>query len=241
MGELGWKCYETSGAKLRSRMLGRQFSVGSRICLAVGAVAISVAGCVSSDRQVSEETPVSTEVAESRDVIRYGHIVDKAYFQSLQEMVAASDLVIVGVVVSVVDGPLLGQDSANAAETQFLQMASIVVEVDQVVHPSGAGPNTVTVESMGWWADIADGSRSPIVVDGLGLNRVGDRVIWFLEGRDRTADGEVIYEQVSLDGLLTVVDGRIQTDLVGEDRLANRLEGLTVDELVAQIRSVSTP
>jgi hypothetical protein len=61
-------------------------------------------------------------------------------------------------------------------------------------------------------------------------DKVGDEVLWFLEHSAGRPAGT--YEHVSLDGLLYLLDGAVTTPLEGEGRLAHRLIGTPIADLL---------
>lgn len=162
--------------------------------------------------------------------------VDKAYFQSVEEMTAAAEIVAKGTVSDVI--PVEMPDlEAPEGETAFEQAAHIMVETGDLFKGS-AESDTLTV----WFAPayllyVDEEILHPFVFDGFTLPSKGDVVFVFLESSgEKSDDGTELLEFVSFDGMLRVEAGKIETDLVDQERLAVELEGISVDELETMIR-----
>jgi hypothetical protein len=82
-----------------------------------------------------------------------------------------------------------------------------------------------------------DGALRPLILEGFDADRVGDRVLWFLEQSGGRQEG--IYEMVSFDGLLYIEQGVVATPRAGEGTLAHRTAGRDADEVIAELRSVA--
>jgi hypothetical protein len=93
-------------------------------------------------------------------------------FASLDEMVAASDAIIIGRVTATERGRLVG-DPANGGVISRL----VTITVDEVL--AGIVGATVIVEEEGWLTD-----DTPITVNGVAASRVGDEGLWFLDIND---------------------------------------------------------
>jgi hypothetical protein len=93
-------------------------------------------------------------------------------FSSLDEMVAASDAIVVGRVSATERGRLVG-DPANGGVISRL----VTVTVDEVL--AGTIGSTIIVEEEGWLTD-----NTPITVNGVAPSNVGDEGLWFLDLND---------------------------------------------------------
>ena len=95
-------------------------------------------------------------------------------FSTLDELVAASDLVVVATVADITDGR---QITAPADPDAAVVTRLAVLEVSDVL--AGAVDGDVIVEEP---AALGDGT--PVVVDGIEPLDVGDQAIWFLVAGD---------------------------------------------------------
>ena len=99
-----------------------------------------------------------------------GADVGRTAFDSLDELVAASDLVVVGTVAGVADGRVL-----TAPDRPDAGFRTRLVELDVERTLAGEPPTPLVVEEP---AELLDGT--PVVVDGMAPLDVGDRAVWFL-------------------------------------------------------------
>ena len=133
---------------------------------------------------------------------------------SLEELLAASDLVVRASVVGTDRGRVFGEGDA-AIESRVVQLRVLgVLKGDGAL----AGGGTVLVEEEGWSADGA-----PLIVDGLAPSQVGDDAIWFLlrVGQDE----ELRYVVVSAQGRYLVRGDRLE-GAAGDDPLIAELVAL---------------
>ncbi len=158
----------------------------------------------------------------------YFDATDKAYFSTLGQMADAAEIVVLGEIVDVELGPILSA-GAPAGEDAFLQMALYKVRVDEALKGSPDEVITVARESF----VVSGDDLRPLSFNGIMPNQVGDAVLWFLE---TVPSNPGMWEQVSLDGLLGVSNGRITTDLDGKERLANSLKGQPLASVLAELR-----
>jgi hypothetical protein len=126
----------------------------------VAIVAVAVAVIIASRGHDPEPAPVDVEATSIYQ------------FSSLDEMVAASDAIVVGRVTATERGRLVG-DPANGGVISRL----VTVTVDEVL--AGVAGATIVVEEEGWLTD-----DTPITVNGVAASRVGDEGLWFLDIND---------------------------------------------------------
>jgi hypothetical protein len=94
-------------------------------------------------------------------------------FASLDEMVAASDAIVVGRVTATERGRLVG-DPENGGVISRL----VTVAVDDVL-AGVVDAGSILVEEEGWLTD-----DTPITVNGVAASEVGDEGLWFLDFND---------------------------------------------------------
>jgi hypothetical protein len=143
---------------------------------------------------------------------------DAAVLATLDELVAASDAVVIGTVTAVSEGRVL---TAPADTEAGLRTRLIEIDVERTL--AGTAPDPIVVEEP---AALLDGT--PVVVDGMTELAVGDRAAWFLvEGT--TAD-QPYHAAVGPQGRF-VVDGDALTP-TGQDGLSSQLAAQGLDGLV---------
>ena len=152
-------------------------------------------------------------------------------FATLDEMVAASDLVVVGTVVATEPGRLVGDPDDGGVISRLVTIA-----VDEVV--TGAdqlGGATVLVEEEG---TLPDGT--PLIVNGVAGSEVDDHGIWFL---DRLDDAEVpAYLVINSQGRFLTPRDQPDGEVIGGDRrdlLVRSLEQQTLADLVVATRAAA--
>jgi hypothetical protein len=183
----------------------------------VSAVVVAlVAGVLLTRPDDGEATAAPDPVAVSSDAPRLG---------SLEELVAASDLVVRAEVVATEPGRVFGEPGGTAVESRL-----VTLEVGEVLSGTAPRDDTVLVEEEGW---LDDGT--PLIVDGAAPSRTGDDGIWFLvDVGDPDAPVHVV---VSAQGRY-LVDGDGLVGAAGDDRLIAALARLSVDELAARIAAL---
>ncbi len=117
----------------------------------------------SGDSTIPPSVPSTTLLEVSADSIYQ--------FDGLDEMVAASDLIVTGEVVSTVRGRLVGDPAAGGVISRI-----VTVRVDDVLLGGDAATEQILVEEEGW---LPDGT--PIVVSGVAASQEGDIGLWFLD------------------------------------------------------------
>jgi|GEM_PF-3256577 len=200
------------------------------IALVVSALMLVAGACgegsPSSSPAGSVEDPAGEPVSVSA--------VDKAYYQSLEEMYRASEIVIVGEVVDFKPGEFAEPSGVHPDESGFLQMGVITVRVDEVLRGRLEG-DTVIVERESFMNE--GGNLRPLIFEGFRAERVGNDVLWFLERRPGRQDE--VYEMVSFDGLLYIEDGVIATHRAGNDTLAHTTSGRPAGDVIAELRALA--
>lgn len=147
-------------------------------------------------------------------------------FASLQEMLEASDTVVLGTVEATNRGRLVGDPADGGVISRV-----VTVRVEQTLASGGIVADVVLVEEEGW---LPDGT--PIEVNGVPASKVGDRGLWFLD-------------QVATDDVSTMVvinsQGRFldtATGTVGGDQsdaLVQVLQQHPIDQLVELTRTLT--
>jgi hypothetical protein len=127
-------------------------------------------------------------------------------FSSLDEMGAASDLVVEADVVAVERGRLVGEPGEGGVISRIVTLA--VVDVIR----GDAAASTVIVEEEGW---LPDGT--PIIVDDVEPSVVGDHGVWFLDALDALDGADLpAYLVINSQGRMLERDDRVlggdQTD-----------------------------
>jgi hypothetical protein len=152
-------------------------------------------------------------VAVSSDAPRLG---------SLEQLVAAADLVVRAEVAATERGRVFGEPGGAAIESRL-----VTLDVTEVLAGIEPRDDTVLVEEEGW---LEDGT--PVIVDGAAPSRGGDDGIWFLV--DVGDPDTPVYVVVSAQGRY-LADGDRLVGATGDDPLIEALAHLSVDELAGRI------
>lgn len=108
-------------------------------------------------------------------------------FATVEELVAASDLVVEGHVVATEVGRPFGDADADTGAVSAIRSQITTVGVDAILR-GASSETTLVVEEE---AELADGT--PVRVDGMRAGAVGDRGVWFLvASRDPDFPGYVV-------------------------------------------------
>ncbi len=158
-------------------------------------------------------------------------VYDPNEFQSVAEMAAASDMVLVGSVDAVVT--LSKSGGHQGIETVGL----VLTGIDYL-----KGDLTEEIV-VGWSAYFLDdkGTRvSAMSVYDMTVPGVGDQLVWFLEATDPDelgpdALGQPTHALISFDGALRLVDGRFAWDSSRPKRIGAELDGKPVGDLAVMI------
>jgi hypothetical protein len=204
---------------------GASWRVGWRAVGPVAAVAVAVvASLVLAGRGADQPAPPQRSVSRAPVAITS----DAARVDTLEELVARSDLVVRGQVVATERGRLFGEPGAGAVQSRL-----VTLELAEVLAGTGTPAAALLVEEEGW---LEDGT--PVVVDGAAPSSVGDDGIWFL-----TAVGTPeapVHVVVSAQGRYLVTGDRLG-GAAGDDPLVAELARLHVDELAERIAALPSP
>jgi hypothetical protein len=189
-------------------------------------VVVAVIGTVALARDPAEPPPApTTTTAPAPDPVAVDS--DAPSYASLDELLAASDVVVRARVTDTERGRWFGDGSQSAR----IQSRLVTLQVEDVLKgdaPAGAA-GSLLVEEEGW---LEDGS--PLVVDGASPSAEGDDGIWFLvDPGDDTTDALIT---VNAQGRY-LVDGTHLSGAAGDDPLVAELSALSEDELAARIRT----
>jgi hypothetical protein len=181
--------------------------------LAAVAVAVAVAAYfLSRDDDAGRREPLAVEATSIYD------------FATLDELVAASDAIVVGTVVAVDEGRLVGAPAEGAVVSRVASL-----RVDTAL--AGEVADVVVIEEEGW---LPDGT--PLIVNGVAPSAAGNEGVWFLDSID---DAELPgYLVINSQGRYLIDPSDPTGPLVGGDRddpLVRDLERLTLPELIAAI------
>jgi hypothetical protein len=144
-------------------------------------------------------------------------------FGDLDELIAASDLIVRGRTVATERGRWFG----DGVEGPRLQSRLVTIEVDQVLAGTAEAGERILVEEEGW---LEDGAA--VIVAGAAPSQAGDRAIWFLaDAGDPTTDVWIV---VNEQGRYLEVDGAL-AGADTEDPLIAALEARTPDALADAI------
>lgn len=155
---------------------------------------------------------------------------DAPTYATLEELIAASDLVVRGTVSDVQEGRWFGDGSSGSRIRS--RMVTLDVESTLVGDPSGAG--SLLVEEEGWTED-----GHPLVVDGAAPTAEGDEGIWFLVDPGDQTTGALIV--VNAQGRYLVGPTDRLEGAAGDDPLVTALSSETIDELAARISRTAPP
>jgi len=185
-------------------------------------VVVAVIGAVVLTRDPVEAPPApTTTTAPAPDPVAVDS--DAPAFASLDELVAASDLIVRGRVTDTERGRWFGDGSERAR----IQSRLVTLEVEDVLRGDAPAGGSLLLQEEGW---LEDGS--PLVVDGAAPSAKGDEGIWFLvDPGDDTTDALIL---VNAEGRY-LVDGPRLEGASGDDPLVAELSALTGDELAARI------
>ncbi|HMJ78969.1 MAG TPA: hypothetical protein VK507_23490 [Iamia sp.] len=150
---------------------------------------------------------------------------DSPTYATLDELLAATDLVVRARVTSTERGRVFGEPGEETA----LESRLVALEVTEVLRGPEPPPEFL-VEEEGW---LLDGS--PLIVDGLVPSAEGDDAIWFLVDPSADTQEPTPFVTVNAQGRYLVVDGAL-IGADGTDPLVGRLIALGPDGLERAIR-----
>ncbi len=151
---------------------------------------------------------------------------DSPAYATLDELLAASDLVVRARVTSTERGRVFGEPGEDTA----LESRLVGLEVTEVLR-GAEPPAEVLVEEEGW---LLDGS--PLIVDGLVPSATGDDAIWFLVDPSDDPDEPAPFVTTNAQGRYIVVDGEL-VGADGDDPLVGELEALGPEGLQDAVRA----
>lgn len=171
--------------------------------LSFGFLALALTGC-------GKDATTSVQFAEDQ------------YFESLCEMVQASDAVAEGVVLSTNRGRIIGEVEPHAA----LQLREVNLKVTSVLAGSVPTP-AITLEEVGW-----DGEGNPVNPHDIPASKPGDLGVFFVVVKaDQTE--QTYYRVVNSQGYYASVAGGL-VGLDETDPLIQSIEALTLPELISR-------
>jgi hypothetical protein len=151
---------------------------------------------------------------------------DSPTYATLEELLAATDLVVRARVTSTEPGRTFGEPGEETA----LESRLVALEVTETLR-GAEPPAEILVEEEGW---LLDGS--PLIVDGLVPSATGDDAIWFLVDPSEDPQEPTPFVTTNAQGRY-LVDGDALVGADGTDPLVSRIEAMTPDELELAIRS----
>lgn len=191
------------------------------------AVALAVAGILAvvlvAGGSADEEPPVAeTTTTSVPEPVRIES--DAPAYATLDELLAATDLVVRARVTSTERGRVFGSPDEDTALVSRL----VALEVTEVLR-GAEPPDAFLVEEEGW---LPDGS--PLIVDGLVPSATGDDAIWFLV--DPSATEPAPFVTVNAQGRYRI-DGDALRGAEGDDPLVAELTALGATGLESAIRA----
>lgn len=180
------------------------------VVVAVAAGVVAALGGAGASAPDDPPTTTAATLAVASDAPRFG---------SIAELVAASDAVVVGEVVSTARGRTFGEGQGATLTSRLVRL-----RVDEVLAgPLAADMGVLLVEEEGWSADGAE-----LVVDGAPPSRTGDAGVWFLVDTGDATSGSWIV--VNAQGrYLADGDRLVGADL--DDPLIARIEAGGLDRV----------
>ena len=149
-----------------------------------------------------------------------------ADFSTLDDLLAASDLVVVATIADITDGR---QITAPADPEAALITRLLVLDVSDVL--AGDGDGDVIVEEP---ATLGNGT--PVVVDGIAPLGVGDQAVWFLVAGD--AETMPYFALVNRQGRYTIAGDTLRP--AADDQLSTEVAGAGLERLIERIGERST-
>jgi len=146
-------------------------------------------------------------------------------FDSLDDLVAASDFVLVATITDIADGRTITSSDNPAAG---IHTRLVELDVYEVLH--GDAPDRVVVEEADAFAD-----GTPIAVDGMTELPNGDAAVWFLVAGG--SDAMPYYATVNGQGRIRIVGDSL--DASGDDPLSQEVASWSPQELAAAVRNAS--
>ena len=148
-----------------------------------------------------------------------------ALFDSLDDLVAASDFVLVATITDIADGRTITSSDNPAAG---IHSRLVELDVNEVLH--GDAADRVVVEEADAFAD-----GTPVAVDGMTELHNGDAAVWFLVAGE--SDAMPYSAAVNGQGRIRIVGDSL--DASGDDPLSQEVASWSPQELTAAVRNVS--
>jgi len=150
-------------------------------------------------------------------------------FESLDEMAAASEIVVIGTVTEVADGDL--HEAPSGEDFIGTRDLAVSVDVEHVLKGEAEAGDTVTVPWIGYEIE-ADGSKGPqIVINGQFPPDVGDRNVWFLG----LGDGGTTFGLVAYAGRIEITDDEKLLPFEVDSGAGEEVDGMTMAELQQEL------
>lgn len=172
----------------------------------------------------SEETPVA-ETTTTTEPAPVRIESDSPAYATLDELLAATDLVVRARVTSTERGRVFGEPGEETA----LESRLVALEITETLRGAEPPPE-ILVEEEGW---LLDGS--PLIVDGLVPSATGDDAIWFLVDPSDDPEEPTPFVTTNAQGRYLVVDGEL-IGADGTDPLVGELMALGPEGLEAAVR-----
>jgi hypothetical protein len=183
--------------------------------LVAGGGSDDVGGEADADATSTTATPTPVEIES-----------DSPTYATLDELLAATDLVVRARVTSTERGRVFGEPGEETA----LESRLVALEVTEVLR-GAEPPAEFLVEEEGW---LLDGS--PLIVDGLVPSAEGDDAIWLLVDPSTDTQEPTPFVTVNAQGRYLVVDDTL-IGADGTDPLVGELAALGPDGLEEAIRA----
>lgn len=202
-----------------------------RLRAVVGPVLVPVVAAVVVFAAMQRPGPISARAADVPDAAGPGapvlavDTVSVFHFDTLDELVDASDLVVVGQVIATEPGRLVGDPRSGGVVSRL-----VTLHVEDVLwDPQRSAAATVVIEEEGW---LPDGTA--MLVNGLAASRSGYRGVWFLD----RIDGETMTYLVTNEQGRYLDAGSGSAGADRTDPLIEQLERRSVDELARSVLAV---
>jgi hypothetical protein len=152
-------------------------------------------------------------------------------FATLDEMVAASDVIVVGTVAATERGRLVGDPANGGVVSRVVTVSVDEFILDRSASSDGGGTDAVRIEEEGWLVD----GRS-VVVNAMAPTAVGERAVWFLD----RLEGDPVSTYLVINS-----QGRFVAEQSGtrggdqRDALVRQLQQYPFDDVVNLVKSTA--